>query len=173
MVTDLTLSAVQHVCFRMRDSDKTEIYALRAHDSPVLLADEVMRSAENGGRMAVIWRSGLPVAVVGYIPTCPGIWDICMFGTDELPRLGSRIALWFRRNAIDLVRLGKMHRVQCPCRVGHHEAHDMIERLGGWPEGVMRQMGKDRGDYTLYSWVLGKNDEIVGRGKDVLSKQAA
>lgn len=58
MLTDIDYTALEYICLNMRDCDRREIYALRPHDNPLLLASEAHALIRNTGRGRIGWAKG-------------------------------------------------------------------------------------------------------------------
>ncbi|MBK8772877.1 MAG: hypothetical protein IPM06_20940 [Rhizobiales bacterium] len=172
MLTTPTRIDLEYLCLNMRACDLVEIMNLVPFDAPIVLAhvcDELIR---NNGRGRISWANGKPCAVAALTETRPGVWEVTMFGTDDLRSGIVPLMRWFRAEAADLIKQCKGHRLQCDSRADHHEAHKLIRAMGGVAEGPpMAGYGKDGGDYQRFVWLVGRNDAIV-RPHYVQAKEA-
>lgn len=147
----ITLSAVEYIALHMREADKAEVYGMRAHDSPFILAKEVILAATYG-KAGIAEHNGVPVAVVGVSPSWPGVWDAWAFGTDDW----HRCAVSITRYALNVLRPHILergaHRMHCASRIDHTDAHRWLSVLGAKPESVLRNYGRDGSDYVMFAW---------------------
>lgn len=161
MLTDITLSDLEYICLKMREIDKTEIYAIRPHDSPLQLAAEAYHMIRNMGRGRIAWANGRPAAVAAFTESWPGVWEVWMFGTDDFKAAAVPLLRWFRKEARDILANVNGHRLQCDSRADHTEAHRLIKAAGGIEEGLLRRYGKDGSDYIRFVWLNGENDAVL------------
>lgn len=151
-MTPITLTAVEYVCLNMREIDRREVYGMRTHDDPFLLAKEIIAVAPFG-RVAIAEHEGRPAAIIGVTPLWPGVWSAWAFGTDEW----DRVAIKLTRHALRVLKPFLLergaHRMQCESRIGHSDAHRWIQALGARPESVLRGYGRDGTDYVQFAWV--------------------
>ena len=148
-----TLSAIEYVCFNMREDDAREIYNMRPHNSAMVLAREVQQAIANKGRGAVITVGhGLPAIVCLVVEEWNGVWQVGMFGTDRFKEGVMEAVRWLRTNISELRTTGYGHLMMCDSRVDHTEAHKLIEALGAKQMCVMPYYGKDKSDYIRYYW---------------------
>jgi hypothetical protein len=135
----------------MRQADALEIFGLRGHDDPALLAKEVVLAATYG-KAAIATHDGIPAALIGVSPLWPGVWSAWSFGTDQW----ASCAIELTRYAVRVLRPYLLdrgaHRLQCESRIDHSDAHRWLSALGARPEGVLRGYGRDGADYVMFSW---------------------
>lgn len=161
MLTEPDLLSIEYICLNLRKSDKTEIFSVRPHDSPLQLAWESAQAVRNMGRGRVGWHSGKPAAFIAFTENWPGHWDIWMFGTDAFKGCAIELVRWARKEANDILTICEGRRLQCDCRIGHEDAHKLIRAMGGVAEGEpMQDYGKDGSAYQRYVW-LRKRDSAV------------
>jgi hypothetical protein len=160
-LSDVTWTDTFDICLRLRESDKLEVYNQRAYDSAYQLSWEMSSAIVAKGRGVIAWHQGRATAVFGFVQGHPGVWDIIMFGTDEYRAVAFALLRWCRREANDILSTSAGHRLQCDARVGHEDAHRLIQSMGGRPESLMRRYGKDRSDYIRYVWLRGEDDAIL------------
>jgi hypothetical protein len=166
MLTEISLPSIEAICYRMRERDKTEVYALRPHDNPYRLAWEVHAVILNQGRGRIAWHDGRPVALMAFTENWPGMWDAWMFGTDEFKSVAINLIRWGRREVVEILKTCNGHRCQCDSRADYDEAHRLLKALGARPEGPpMRRYGKDGADYQRFVWLRGQDDAILDLAK--------
>jgi hypothetical protein len=157
----IDLGSISYVCNNMRESDRLEIFGLRPHDSPMVLAYEIHSVLANNGRGRVAWHDGKPVAVIGFAEYWPGVWQVIMVGTNEFRYVAMDCIRWFRIQAAELMSLHGGRRLQCDSRVSQY-GQGFLQTLGAKPEGTMKRYGKDGSDYIRYVWLAGENDQVLG-----------
>lgn len=150
-VTPVSLPALEYICLNMREVDRAEVFGMRGHDDPLLLAREVLITATHG-KSAIACHAGLPAAVIGVTPSWPGVWVAWAFGTDDW----SRCALDLTRYALRVLKPHILacgaHRMQCQSRFDHAEAHRWLELLGAKAESTLSGYGRDGSDYVMFAW---------------------
>ena len=152
LIVPVSLSAVTYLAVNMRDIDAREIYNIRNHESPDLLAREVILAA-SFGKAGISVQDGRPVGIVGVSPLWAGVWTIWSYGTDE-----------WRKGVLDMTRFGRKvlkpfllargaHRLQCESRVDHEDAHRWLASCDAKIEGVLQCYGRDGSDYYQFAWI--------------------
>lgn len=109
MLTEPEFYSLTQICLSLRESDKTEIYNVRPHDSPLQLAMESLHAVRNMGRGRVAWANGRPVAFMAFTENWPGHWDVWMFGTDDFRSGAIELVRWARKEANDILTLHTLH----------------------------------------------------------------
>jgi hypothetical protein len=172
VLTDIDLDSIHYLAFNMRASDKEEIFNILDHDCPYQFGWYAFEVFRNKGRARIAWHNGKPAAVIAIVEERPAVWNISMFGTDDLKLVAFECMRWARQNIPDLIAPPHNgRRLQCDSRVGHEDAHKFLRALGAEPEGPpMRHFGKDGGDYIRFVWIFGDNGLVekgvaVGRAK--------
>jgi len=152
LIQPITREAVEYVCLNMREDDAREVYGLRGHTNPFLLAREAIAAASLGKASVACWR-GIPAAVIGVSPNWPGVWEAWAWGTDDF----QRVALSLTRYALTVLKPYVLdhgaHRLQCASRIDHRPAHSWLRAMGARDEGVLRGYGRDGASYVQFSWV--------------------
>ncbi len=164
-IEDIDLLSIEYICYRMREDDRKEVFAIVPHDNPYRLAWETYHTILNNGRGRVAWYNGKPAAVAAFVENWPGNWQVYMYGTDDFKAAAVPLLRWFRKEANEILTVCKGHRLQCHSQVGHPEADKMIRAMGGIPEGPpLRRFGKDGSDFQTYVWLNGENDAVLKSG---------
>jgi hypothetical protein len=161
MLTDITYNDLEFICMNMRERDKAEIYALRPHDNPLQLAMEAHAQIRNLGRGQVAWWKGKPAAALAFTEDWPGVWSIWMFGTDDFKNVAIELVRWARKEANEILKVCKGHRIHCDSKSDYEEAHKLIEAAGGKREFTMRRYGKDGEDFTRFIWLREEDSAIL------------
>ncbi|MGE0233246.1 MAG: hypothetical protein AB7S46_15815, partial [Flavobacteriaceae bacterium] len=128
-----------------------EIFGMRGHDNPMLLAHEVLAAATRG-RSADAFSDRKPAAICGATPLWPGAFTIWAFGTNDWPQAAVDIARYALKDLKPWLLARGAHRVQCESRFDHTDAHALLERFGAVREAVLKSYGRDGADYFLYAW---------------------
>ena len=161
MLTDIDLLATEFICYNMRESDKREIFAMRPHDNPYLLAWEAYHMVLNNGRGRIAWHNGKPAVFCAFTETWPRRWNCWMFGTEDFRAAAMPAIRWFRNEAREILTVCEAHRLDCDSIEGHAEAHKMIKALGGVEDGPpMRRYGKNGETFQRFVWFNGENNVL-------------
>jgi hypothetical protein len=161
MLKPVDVASIEYLCFNLRECDRTEVFAMRPYDNPLRLAWDANHMILNTGRGVIAWHQGKPAGLAAFTSQWPGTWDAWMFGTNEFKSVALYLIRWLRREGNDILSVCGGHRLQCDCRVGHDEAHKMIQSLGAVPEVTLRKYGKDGSDFIRYVWLKGENDAVL------------
>jgi hypothetical protein len=163
-LTEITHIDLEDIAFRMRESDRVEIFNLKDYDNPYQLAWEAYSVVTRSGRGRIAWWKGRPTAVFAFTAHHANLWDVWMFGTDEFRNVAIDLLRYARREANEILTVCNAKRLQCDAREGHPDAHKMLRAMGGVPESTMRFFGKDGGHYVRYVWINGENDAVLKSG---------
>lgn len=137
-----------YVAANMRESDRREIGATRADESPERLAFDATHS-----QFAFAAGQGEPIACIGASFRWPGVFQAWMFATDAFEAVGFPLTRWVRRIMMPQIRLAGAHRVHCYSIEGHDDAHRWLERLGAVHETTHLRYGKGGEPFRVYAWV--------------------
>lgn len=154
----ISLTAVEFLTLNMREVDQREIYGLRAHDDPLILAREVVLAATYG-KAGIAEHRGRPCGIVGVSPLWPGVWTIWSFGTEDWPKAVIQMSRYGKKVLEPYIRARGAHRLQCESRFDHHEAHRWLTAMGAKADGLMEGYGRDGAAYIMFSW--GKNYNVL------------
>lgn len=147
----ISLAAVEYLTLNMRAIDAAEIYSMRGHDNPHLLANEVVLAASYG-KAGIAEHNGRPCGIIGVSPLWPGVWTVWSFGTDDWPKAVLAMSRFGKRILKPFILARGAHRLQCESRIDHQEAHRWLIALGAKAEGRLRGYGRDGSDYIMFSW---------------------
>lgn len=163
MLTEFTLPSFEYICLNMRECDRTEVFGMQHHESPMQLAYDAAHVIRNKGRSRIAWseRTNKPAAFGAFTEDWPGLWSVWMFGTDDFKDCAIELLRWFRKEANDILTVCNGHRLQCDSRADHDEAHKMLKALGAIEEVRLRRYGKDGADYIRFVWLNGENDAVL------------
>jgi hypothetical protein len=164
-LTDIDYDSVMCVALNMREVDEVEILNVLDIDTKYDFGRLAFGALRNSGRGRVAWHKGRPAAVIGLIEERPRIWQITMFGTDDLRHVAFLCMRWARETLREFASPPfNGRRLHCDSRVGHDEAHRFLRALGACEEGPpMKHFGKDGGDYQRFVWLIGENDHVLSR----------
>lgn len=171
-LTELTLEGVATVVDRMREVDWTEISNQSPNTSRYAMAWGFYTALRDRGRGRIVWHHGRPVCVVGVVEDWPGVWSICLFGTNEIKHVVYPALKWLRLTIGEVMRDLRGHRLYADSRFDHHEAHALLERMGGRVESVMPSYGADGSTYLRYVWIRGEGQEaaLSSEGREIARK---
>jgi hypothetical protein len=162
VLTEPNLYTIEAVCLNLRESDEVEIFNVMQLASKMHLAHHCYQAVMNNGRGRVAWYNGRPTAVIALTTLWTGVWEIWMFGTNDFRNVAFDLVRWARREAREILDHAEGHRIQCDCRVGHPDAHKLLQAFGARPEGPpMKQFGKDRADYQRYVWLRDEDWDVL------------
>lgn len=155
----ISLSAVEYLCINLREIDAAEIYNMRGHDNPLLLAREVVNAACYG-KAGIALHNNKPAAIIGVSPLWPGVWTAWCFGTDDWPKCAMALTRYGKRVLRPFLMARGAHRLQCESRIDHVEAHKWLSVMGAKPDGLLGGYGRDGSDYVMFSWR--RNNVLLG-----------
>jgi hypothetical protein len=148
--TGLAPDPLRYVLQRLRPLDRKELFATRTHDSPERAADEIMRACAPFGTL--FWHNHEPVAALGFFPMWPGVVSVWAFGSS----LWGRVVQAMTRHIVnemgpELLKRG-VHRAECRTLTERQDSERWLRALGGRAEGILREFGRNREDFTVYAW---------------------
>jgi hypothetical protein len=165
ILTEITLPAVESICYRLRERDRIEAFNLLPYDNEYRLAWESYATMLNAGRARVAWWDGRPAALMAFTERRPGVWDAWMIGTDDFRNCAVDLVRWGRKEARDILATSLGHRLQAESRADHDEGHRLLKALGARQEGPpMKAYGKDGSDYLRFVWLKGQDDAVLEPG---------
>lgn len=147
----ISLTAAEFICLNMREADRIEVFGLRNHDDPLLLAREVVLAASYG-HAAISERNGKPTGIIGCTPLWSGVWSIFSFGTDDWPRSVIELSRYGHKVIRPFILNRGGHRAQCESYIDHTDAHRWLNSMGAECDGVLPGYGKDGKPYLMFSW---------------------
>ncbi len=145
----LTVDAVGHVLFNLREADRRELQAtLWRYDSQALA--EATASCQIGFVAAA--DDLTPVAAFAAHEVWPGVWQLGMFATPRWPEVGRQST----RAVLEMFH-GKWaevgaHRAHAFSIADHIEAHRWMLRLGAHCESTLHGWGRGGEDFKLFVW---------------------
>lgn len=156
---DVAKGALTHIATNMREWDRREIFATRWDDDPAGLVGACLLCPRTGW---VAWRGEAPVAAIGAVPICPGVWSMWCFGTDDFPQIGLGLTKHATRFIIPMIaRSG--HRAEALSMDGHDEAHRWLEGFGMFREATHH--GRGRSGETFHTYATRYDDVRWRRGR--------
>jgi hypothetical protein len=164
MLTDISYQSLEFIALNLRECDKVEIFNLLDTDSPLAFAWEAHRLLRNSGRGRIAWHNGRPAAWIGLIEMIPGVFQITMGGTDDLPKVAFECMRWARETIAEFTQPPfNGWRLYCDSRTGpeYEEQHRFLRALGAKEEGPPVMKGKDRGVYQCFVWLFGDNGHVA------------
>lgn len=154
--------AVMHVASNMREADREEIYATRWTDSPIDLAEDIVRIP---GPKWVAWAKGIgPAAVYGAMPMWPGVWSLYCFGTPHFKHVARDTTRHIMRVMLPSLAIAGAHRAEARSSASHSEAHVWLERLGAHREATLKGYGRNGEDFILFAWAVESKNVHAKRG---------
>lgn len=145
----LTVEAVGHVLFNLRDCDRRELDAtLWRFDS------EALAHATCAARLGFVAAADdlTPVAAVAAGEVWPTVWQVGMFATPRWPEIALPCTLAVRRLFhVKLAELGAK-RLHAFSIADHEIAHRWMLRLGARCEATLGGWGKGGEDFKVFVW---------------------
>lgn len=159
---------ILHVCVRMRERDRAEIYATRWEDDPAKVARDVrMSGAFHWG----VYLDDKPIGLVGAHPRWPGVWTAWAFGTDEWLRGISTVTRHVRRFMLPALFNAGVHRVDCLALEAHKQSCRWLEYLGAFPEKTLDFWGKNGETFVSYVWTRETTKRILAEARLIQDDQ--
>lgn len=150
--TQADAEALLHIAANMREWDRREIFATRWDDDPRGLVAACLSCPATGW---LAWHDGAPVAAIGAVPICPGVWSMWCFGTDDFPQVGLGLTKHAKRFIIPMVAHSG-HRAEALSMDGHYDAHRWMESFGLHREAT--HPGRGRGGETFHTYATRPED---------------
>lgn len=138
-----------HIAMNLRARDHEEIYATRYGEDPAEVARDVVHT---GAFRWGAYLDGVPVAAIGAFPRWPNVWTCWAFGTGDW----AKVALTLTRHATTFMmpamqRSGAI-RIDALALEAHTDARAWLAFLGGRPEKVLDNWGKNGQSFVSYVW---------------------
>jgi len=152
---------VYTVAMAMRERDFNEITALRWSETRQELAESLIGSFADLENVYVAGDDEGPIAVVCYVPLRKGVWSLGMFATDRFQKVGAFLTKQIKREIIPALARAKAHRVECQSIVGYDSVHKWLKFFGLKEESVLSGFGKNGEDFKTFSWVAGRDKEVI------------
>ena len=145
----LTVEAVGHVLFNLRDVDRRELEATCWRFDSELLA-----RATCTARLGFIAAADdlTPVAAVAAGECWPSVWQVGMFATPRWPEVGIPATHAVRRLFHGKLPALGAKRLQAFSIADHHEAHRWMLVLGARCEATLSGWGKGGEDFKVFVW---------------------
>ena len=169
-IEPLAPDPVRAIARAMRDTDRREIFALRADDDADRVAEEACLLSRFG---AVARWNMAPVAAFGAAEATPGVFEVWLFATDAWPGVATGVLRWAVATLKPAMLAAGGHRAQCLSIADRHDAHRMLERFGFRREATLIQRGRCRETFHLYAWRLEDVRDPVQSAENVPHRAAA
>lgn len=160
-----TMNDVLYVARNMRQRDFDEICATSFTDDRQELAEE-MAMRLRGQPMAFAVgdmdiNGGAPIVCIAWVETHPGVWQVGMFATDDMPRVGPFLTKQVCRKITPLLGEIGANRVYANSICGYESVHKWLKFLGLSHEAQLPQHGKDGQDFICFSWIRPKGSKTL------------
>lgn len=141
-------ASVFHIAQNLREIDRVEIFAIRNHDNPFMLTNEVMTRPEMSW---VLWHDDVPAVLLGGVEMWRGVWSIHCFGTNDWHKLAIPLTRFVKKVMLPLLfNKFDAHRLEADSIANHSQAHRWMEMCGARREGVKAKRGRGGEDYFTY-----------------------
>lgn len=144
-----TIEDVRFIAERMRESDRTEIFATRWSSNPDELAAGVMQVDD------FVWTARVddePVAVIGARPLWPNVWTVFAFGTDRWGEAALTLSKHVKRFMRPALVAHGVHLALCWSDRRHTDAHGWLKLLGAREEASIAGYGKHKEDFLMFAF---------------------
>lgn len=133
----------------MREWDRIEIFATQPDDD----LDRFAALIPYMGPAA--WVAGLeyePIAVFGAFERFPGMWDMWLFATDSLNKIGKSMTSSVRRVIVPELFAAGARRLECKSMEGHVQAQSWLSLIGARREASHPEYGRGGETFHTYVW---------------------
>jgi len=115
---------------------------------------EGMSNALERGRLYTIGKAdGTVLGVIGGVLIWQGVASVGAILTNQIQGSPISVVRVTKRIIETVMRDHKIHRMEMAVRCGYPVGQRWAEGLGFQAEGILRQYGEDRADYTMYGKV--------------------
>ncbi|MBL4766286.1 MAG: hypothetical protein JKY94_00935 [Rhodobacteraceae bacterium] len=159
------LAEILFVAQNMRERDFMEITATSFEADRSTLAEN-MAMRLSGQPMAFVLGDmeidgGRPIVCIAWIEIHPGVWQVGMFATDNMKKIGGFLTKQVCKNIIPALDASGVTKVFANSISGYDEIHDWLRFLGMTNEMPMPGHGKNGEDFVCFSWLRPKNAETI------------
>lgn len=141
---------VRFVAQLLRARDREEIFATQWTDTPDELVRNVMAS---GSFRWGAYIDGIPIGMIGAVPTRPRVWTAWAFGTNDFKHGIRTITRHVRDRMIPALLDTGALRVDATALASHDDARRWLVRLGATPGLPLANYGKDGQTFVTYTWL--------------------
>lgn len=138
-----------HVARNMREWDRREIFATQVDDDLDRFIDLVALCGP------AAWISGLgnePICAFGALQMFPGLFDMWMFGTPSINKIGKSMTKMVRDVIVPHLFHCGARRLECKSMDGHKDAQDWLEVVGARRESSALEYGRGGETFHTYAW---------------------
>lgn len=150
-----TPEMVYYVSKYMRERDYEEVSAIRFDNDREEMAQSLARQFGNFPFCFCIGRDNVPICILVGLTTRPGVWNMGMWATDELPRVGKYLSGFITKHIFAAMRACGAHRVECQSISGYNEIHKWLRFLGFAQGETEKMFGKNKEDFITFYWIEG------------------
>ncbi len=147
-IEPLSIDAVKHVAWRMRDSDRTEISAMMYKLAPDELAQHVIARCKHG----FVVSKDEPIAVVAVNETWPGRYEVMMFATDKWLQVALSTTREIKNKLIPTMLKDGLKLGFCFVHAEHKSAWEWLQYLGFEEQCALPEWGKNGEEFKLMVW---------------------
>ena len=154
-IKDLSLSDLLYICKRLRQSDRDEIFCTKDDESPENLACSIFSARDSGvAWVACAGPASVPVCAFGAYRQYGDVWSLWLIATDDWKKVARTVTKFGLRFVIPyLVQKMGMSLGHCLSHSENLTAHKWLHCLGGYPEAVLTNWGKNGEDFVRFIWV--------------------
>ena len=98
-----------------------------------------------------VLEDGKIYAIFGLVPLWPGVAETWMIPTKRLKAKKFSASRHMKEGLDQLIDELKVRRAQAAVKVGHTEAHRLVQFVGMQEEGLMKKYGPDGSDFVRYA----------------------
>ena len=154
-IREMSLAGLMFVCNRLRDADREEIFCTKDDSDAENLACSIFSARDRGlAWVAYSGSTGNPTCAFGAYRQYGDVWSLWMMATDEWKSVHKTVTKFGIKFVIPyLVQKMGMKVGHCLSSSENHTAHRWIARLGGYPEAILTNWGKNGEDFVRFIWV--------------------
>ena len=150
---------VHYVAMNMRSRDYDEISCVTWAEDRKQLASVLTNGLNDHENVYCFYKKD-PIAILSYIPIRPGVWNLGMFATDKIKKVGGFLTKTVIRDIIPALDNAKAHRVECQSIEGYDQVHKWLEFIGLRKEKIIPKYGRNKENFYTFAYV--REDQKVG-----------
>lgn len=152
MFRKATPEDIHYVAMNMRSRDYDEIVCVSWAEDRAQLAQFLVNGLSDHDNVYCFYADA-PIAILSYIPMRPGVWNLGMFATDKIKKVGGFLTKTIIRDIIPALDSAKAHRVECQSIEGYEQVHKWLEFIGLKKEKKIPGYGRNKENFYTFSYV--------------------
>lgn len=152
MFRKATPQDIHYVAMNMRSRDYDEIVCVSWAEDRTQLATFLTNGLHEHDNVYCFYADD-PIAILSYIPMRPGVWNLGMFATDKIKKVGGFLTKTIIRDIIPALDNAKAHRVECQSIEGYEKVHKWLEFIGLKRERKIPGYGRNKENFYTFAYV--------------------